>query len=90
MMPYVGMKRYDAFGKSNFCFHVSKTKDFFFFFFRPSTTSGFWVLIIIGTFLFRNIAILVIYNLILCGLLGKKMATKRRIQGYKFKAMQSS
>lgn len=60
------------------------------FFFRPSTTSCFWVLIIIGTFLFRNIAILVIYNLILCGLLGKKMATKRRIQGYKFKAMQSS
>lgn len=88
-MPYVGMKRYDAFGKSNFCFHVSKTKDYFFFF-RPSTTSCFWVLIIIGTFLFRNIAILVIYNSILCGLLGKKMATKRRIQGYKFKAMQSS
>lgn len=79
MMPYVGMKRYDAFGKSNFCFHVSKTKDHF-----------FWVLIIIGTFLFRNIAILVIYNSILCGLLGKKMATKRMIQGYKFKAMQSS
>lgn len=60
------------------------------FFFRPSTTSCFWVLIIIGTFLFRNIAIRVIYNSILCGLLGKKMATKRRIQGYKFKAMQSS
>lgn len=72
---------------SAFMFPKLKT---FFFFFRPSTTSGFWVLIIIGTFLFRNIAILVIYNSILCGLLGKKMATKRRIQGYKFKAMQSS
>lgn len=71
-------------------FMFPKLKTIFFFFFRPSTTSGFWVLIIISTFLFRNIAILVIYNLILCGLLGKKMATKRRRQGYKFKAMQSS
>lgn len=71
-------------------FMFPKLKTIFFFFFRPSTTSGFWVLIIISTFLFRNIAILVIYNSILCGLLGKKMATKRRIQGYKFKAMQSS
>lgn len=71
-------------------FMFPKLKTIFFFFFRPSTTSGFWVLIIISTFLFRNIAILVIYNSILCGLLGKKMATKRRRQGYKFKAMQSS